>query len=252
MKALELKGMVAVVTGGARGIGRSIAGAYAEVGAAVIIADLDAAEGRKAASEIERHGARAEAVRCDVRSSRDADELMRTAVDVFGRIDILVNNAGISGAAKPILHMTDEEWHNTLAINLSGVFFCSRAAAREMKKQRRGKIINILSMAAFQPVLNSGDYCASKGGGLMLTKVLALELIRYNVHVNAICPGMFDTNLAPSLKKSVMENIDRMIPVGRIAGVEEIQGLAVFLASPASDYMVGTAIPIDGGFSIRG
>lgn len=121
-----------------------------------------------------------------------------------------------------------------------------------MIKQKSGKIINILSIASFQPVRNSADYCASKGGGLLLTKVLALEMIRHNIHVNAICPGAFDTNLAPALKESVKKDIRNLIPVGRIADVEEIKGLAVFLASSASDFLVGSAIPIDGGGLIRG
>ena len=148
--------------------------------------------------------------------------------------------------------MSDAEWHKTLSINLTGMFLCSRAAAKEMIKQNRGKIINITSIASFQPLPHSGDYCASKGGALMLTKVLALELIKYNIHVNAICPGYFDTQLAPELKERVERNIKRMVPIGRLAHVEEIKGLAVFLASSASDFLVGTAIPIDGGVLVKG
>ena len=132
------------------------------------------------------------------------------------------------------------------------MFLCSRAVARKMISQKRGKIINITSIASYQPIANSGDYCASKGGALMLTKVLALELVKHNIQVNAICPGLFDTNLAPRLKEAYMKKVKQLIPIGRFARVEEIKGLAVFLASSASDYMVGAAIPIDGGISIRG
>lgn len=248
----DLKGKVAVVTGGARGIGRAIAEGFAQAGADVLVADIDFIEAEKTCAHIERLGVRAETVRCDVSRSMDADNLVKTTIERFGHLDILVNNAGISGSAKPIIDMPDEEWHQTLGINLSGIFFCSRAAAREMIKQKSGKIINVLSIASFQPVRNSADYCASKGGGLILTKVLALELIRHNINVNAICPGAFDTNLAPALKESVVKNIRNMIPIGRIADVEEMKGLALFLASPASNYLVGSAIPIDGGGSIRG
>ncbi|MBU2551551.1 MAG: SDR family oxidoreductase [Proteobacteria bacterium] len=250
LESFDLKDKTAVVTGGARGIGRAIAEGFAQAGAYLVIADIDLDAAQKARAELEERGVRAAAVRCDVRVAAEADELVRAAMERFGRIDVLVNNAGISGAAKPIVRLTDEEWANTLAVNLSGPFFCSRAAAREMIKQKSGRIINILSMAAHQAIIHSGDYCASKGGGLMLTKVLALELIRHNIRVNAICPGMFDTNMAPALREHIMKNIRQMIPIGRFAHLEEIKGLALFLASPASDYLVGSAIPIDGGWSL--
>ena len=248
----DLTGKVAVVTGGARGIGRAIAEGFAGAGASVVIADIDYTEAHKACAEIDKTGVRAVAVKCDVSQSDDADTLIRTTIEVFDKIDILVNNAGISGSAKPVIELNDEEWHHTLGINLTGVFLCSRAAARKMIEQKSGKIINITSVASYQPIANSGDYCASKGGALMLTKVLALELVKHNIQVNAICPGMFDTNLAPQLKEAYMKKMKQLIPIGRFARVEEIKGLAVFLASSASDYLVGAAIPIDGGISIRG
>jgi len=250
LQMFDLDGKVAVVTGGARGIGRAIAEGFVQAGADVVIADIDLDEAKKTCADIKTLGGKAIAIQCDVRKSGDADALIRNTMDAFERVDILVNNAGISGAAKRIIDMPDEEWHNTLSINLSGVFFCSRAAAREMIRQKSGKIINVLSIASFQPVAGSGDYCASKGGGLLLTKVLALELIKHNINVNAICPGLFNTNLAPNLKEAILKNINDLIPIRRIAEVEEIQGLAVFLASPASNYLVGSAVPIDGGGSM--
>ena len=250
-KMFGLRGKVAVVTGGADGIGRAIAEGLSQAGSNVVIADIDAAGAQHACSEIEKTGVRAVAVKCDVSQTEDADNLMRTTIEEFDNIDILVNNAGISGSAKPITAMTDEEWHRTLAINLTGIFLCSRAAAKKMIEQKSGKIINITSVASYKPLANSGDYCASKGGALMLTKVLALELVKYNIQVNAICPGMFDTNLAPQIKAAYMKNVKHLIPIGRFAQVEEVKGLAVFLASSASDYLVGAAVPIDGGLSIR-
>jgi gluconate 5-dehydrogenase len=248
----DLTGKVAVVTGSAKGIGRAIAEGLSQAGANIVVADIDFHEAQKTCSEIGKNGVQAAPVSCDVSRRKDADDLIQTTLRKFDKIDILVNNAGISGSAKPIIDISDEEWHRTLAINLTGTFLCSRAAAKEMIKQKSGKIINIASVASYQPIANSGDYCASKGAALMLTKVLALELIKYNIHVNAICPGMFDTNFAPLLKAAVMKNAKQKIPIGRFAQVEEIKGLAVFLASPASDYLVGAAIPIDGGISIRG
>lgn len=248
----DLTGKVAVVTGGARGIGRSIAEGFAGSGANVVLADIDYSEAYKTCTEIDKTGERAVAVKCDVSQSDDADALIRKTIEVFGKVNVLVNNAGISGSAKPITELADEEWQHTLAVNLTGTFLCSRAAAGKMMAQKSGKIINITSVASYQPIANSGDYCASKGGALMLTKVLALELVKHNIQVNAICPGMFDTNLAPQLKEAYLKKMKQLIPIGRFARVEEIKGLAVFLASPASDYMVGAAIPIDGGISVRG
>jgi gluconate 5-dehydrogenase len=248
----DLTGKVAVVTGAARGIGRAIAEGLGRAGSSVVIADIDDDEAHKTGSEIAKTGVRAMALKCDVSRAEDADTLIRETVAQFGKVDILVNNAGISGSAKPVIDLADDEWHRTLAINLTGMFLCSRAAAGEMMAQKSGKIINITSIASYQPIANSADYCASKGGALMLTKVLALELVKHNIQVNAICPGMFDTSLAPQLKAAYMKKVKQLIPVGRFAQVDEIKGLAVFLASSASDYLVGAAIPIDGGISIRG
>jgi NAD(P)-dependent dehydrogenase (short-subunit alcohol dehydrogenase family) len=247
----DLSRKIAVVTGGASGIGRAIADGLSQAGSNVVIADIDEDKARYTCSEIEKYGVRALAVKCDVGQSEDVDNLIRTTSEEFDHIDILVNNAGISGSTKPIIDMVEEEWHHTLAVNLTGIFLCSRAAARKMIVQKSGKIINITSVASYKPVSNSGDYCASKGGALMLTKVLALELVKYNIQVNAICPGMFDTNLAPQIKAAYLKKVKSLIPAGRIARTEEIKGLAVFLASSAGDYLVGAAIPIGGGLSIR-
>jgi NAD(P)-dependent dehydrogenase (short-subunit alcohol dehydrogenase family) len=195
----------------------------------------------------EKFGVKTLPVRCDVSQVQDAEDMITSTVDKFGRVDILFNNAGITGAAKAVVDMPDEEWHETLGINLSGIFFCSRAAAREMIKQNEGKIINVTSGASFQPLENSGDYCASKGGALLLTKVMALELIRYNINVNALCPGVFNTELNPVLGARVQKLVKKIIPIGRIGEIEEMKGLAVFLASAASNYLVGSAVLIDGG-----
>ena len=251
LHVFDLNGKTAVVTGGGQGIGRAIAEGLAQAGANIVIGDIDMAKGKKACTEIERLGVRTMPVRCDISKAKDADDLIRAAVKEFGQVDILFNNAGITGSAKAVIDMSDHEWDKTLSINLTGVFFCSRAAAKEMIKQNRGKIINVTSVASFKPLPNSGDYCASKGGVLMLTKVLALELIKHNIQVNAICPGYFDTHFAPRLKERVIRNITKIVPSGRLADVEEIKGLAVFLASSASDFLVGAAVPIDGGVLIR-
>jgi len=201
--------------------------------------------------EIAKLGVRTLPLRCDVSLAQSAENLIDSTIKEFGRIDILVNNAGITGSAKEVLEIPDEEWHTTHAINLDAVFYCSRAAAREMQKQKSGKIINVTSVASFVTLPKSADYCASKAGALSLTKVLALELAPHNIQVNAICPGYFDTQLNPKFLTWVKKNASKVIPLGRIGQIEDLKGLAVFLASSASNYLVGSAIAIDGGVALN-
>lgn len=247
----DLTEKVAMVTGGYRGIGRGISDGLAEAGANIVLCarHLDACE--QACSEIEKLGVKALAIRCDVSNAQDVENMINATVRKFGKVDILVNNAGITGSAKAVIEMSDDEWDRTQAINLKGIFLCSRAAAKEMIKQNGGKIINVTSVASFRAIPHSGDYCASKGGALLLTQVMALELIKYNIQVNAICPGFFDTELNPEVKEKAKKELKKRVPIGRIANINEIKGLAIFLASSASDYMVGSAVVIDGGVSLR-
>jgi len=247
----DLSGKVAVITGGYKGIGRGIADGLAQSGANIVIGARNFEGSERAASEIREFGVDTLALRCDVSNVCDAENLIRSTVDKFGKVDILVNNAGITGSAKAVVDMLDEEWHETLAINLSGLFFCSRAAAREMIKQNSGKIINVASIASFMPLPHSGDYCASKGGVLLLTKVMALELIRFNINVNAICPGYFRTDLNSVMADKIEKEIKKRVPAGRVGDPAEIAALAVYLASSASDYLVGAAIPICGGVLLK-
>lgn len=243
----DLHGKTAIVTGGYSGIGRGIAEGLAEVGADIVICARNLEKCRGAAAEIAKMGVKTLAVKCDVAKSTEVDEVVRQTVEKFGKIDILVNNAGITGAAKAMVDITDEEWHNTIAINLDGMFYFCRAAGKIMIKQNYGKIINVTSGASFKGLKNASDYNASKAGGLLLTRTIAMELIRYNIRVNLIAPGFFATNLNKELLDRVAENAKKLIPVGRMGTQEDIKGLAVFLASPASDFLTGEAIVIDGG-----
>jgi 2-deoxy-D-gluconate 3-dehydrogenase len=247
----DLTGQVAVVTGGYRGIGRGIADGLAEAGANIVLGARHLDQCEQACSEIEKLGVKTLAVTCDVSSAQEVENMVKATVEKFGKLDILVNNAGITGSAKPVIEMSEEEWDMTQGINLKGMFLCCRTAAKEMIKLNKGKIINVTSIASFKPLPHSGDYCASKGGGLMLTRVLALELIKHNIQVNAICPGTFNTQLNPALQEKFEMEFKKRIPIGRIADIEEIKCLAVFLASPGSDYMVGSAVIIDGGAILR-
>jgi gluconate 5-dehydrogenase len=247
----DLTGKVAVVTGGYRGIGYGIAEGFAEGGADIVICARHLERCQEACSKIEKLGVKALPVRCDVSDTSEVDNLISATVREFGKIDILVNNASTAGSAKSVVEMSDEEWDETIAIDLKGAFLCSRAAAREMIKQNRGKIINVASVYYMVPLVQTGDYSASKGGLVTLTKVMALELIRHNINVNVICPGYVDTEFSPTLLAKIQADARRRIPIGRLAKVDELKGIAVYLASPASDYMVGSVIMIDGGVSCR-
>jgi NAD(P)-dependent dehydrogenase (short-subunit alcohol dehydrogenase family) len=250
LSMFDLTGKVAIVTGGYRGIGRGIADGLAEAGASIVLCGRDIARCTEAALELKRLGVETLPVRCDVSINDDVQAMVSVSVQKFGKIDILVNNAGITGSSKSLVDMEDREWDETLGINLKGIFMCSRAVAKEMIKQGNGKIINVTSIGSFRPLPKSGDYCASKGGALMLTRVMALELVKYNIQVNAICPGLFDTLLNVKLQGKFEKEIEKMVPIGRIARISDIKGLAIFLASSASDYLVGSAIVIDGGMML--
>ncbi len=251
LSMFDLSEKVAVVTGGYWGIGYGIAEGLAEAGADIVICARHFDRCQEACLQIEKLGVKALPIRCDVSKTDEVENLIGTTVKEFGKIDILVNNAGTTGSAKPVVEMSKEAWDETVAIDLTGPFLCSRAAAREMIKQNGGKIINIASYCSFMPIPHSADYCASKAGLLLLTKTMALELIRYNICVNAICPGYVATALNPTLMAKMEAEAKKRIPIGRIANINELKGLAVYLASPASDYMVGSAILIDGGIALR-
>lgn len=248
---MKLSGKTAIVTGARRGIGRAIALALAEEGANLVVSDISQEDCQKVVDEIEKLGGRGLAVKCDVSSGSDVENMVKKTVAEFSRVDILVNNAGVI-SYKPFLELTDEDWDKTLNVNLKGQFLCARAAAREMVKNKRGRIINIASISyggcglAFPLVAH---YTASKGGVVALTEALALELTPQGINVNAICPGAIDTEMAKGVKESgQLERVLARVPKGRLGQPEEIASLAVFLASDESEYMSGAAIVIDGGW----
>lgn len=243
----DLKGKVALVTGGATGIGLGIAHGLAQAGAAVVLCGRRRDRVERARVEIEAHGVPTLGLGCDVSQLEQVTATINTIIERFGRLDILVNNAGITGAAHSILDLEPSKWQQTLDTNLTGMMLCSQAAARRMAQQGGGKIINIASVGAYKPLPHSSDYCASKGGVLMFTRTIALDLIRYNIHVNAICPGYFATELNPAQLTRIEAQAAKRIPLGRMGEPRQLQGAAVFLASAASDYMVGSAIVVDGG-----
>ena len=254
LSIFALNGKVAVVTGGNSGIGKGIAEGLADAGADIVIAARRFEQCREACSEIEtKTGVRCLPVKCDVTKTEDANGLIESTVKEFGKIDILVNSAGVGMSDKPVVEMSDEDWDATLNINLRGTFLCSRAAAREMIKRKQGKIIDVSSIyGTTRAIRNAGDYCASKAGVIQLAKVMALELARYNIQINVICPGYFLTPMNYEFLSSEVGQkvVKANIPMQRPGNVNELKGIAIYLASPASSFTTGAEIVIDGGHII--
>ncbi|HEV7391413.1 MAG TPA: glucose 1-dehydrogenase [Burkholderiales bacterium] len=247
---LNLEGRVSVVTGGATGIGFRMALALAEAGSSVVIASrkLDACE--QAAREIEKTGAKSLAVACDVTKPEQVEAMKDEVMKRFGRVDALVNNAGRAWVAPPE-DMPLDRWQQVFDLNITGPFLCAQVLGREMIKAKRGKIINIASIAGLvgrnPRAYNSIAYGASKGALVNFTRDLAVKWAQHNIQVNCICPGFFVTPLNEKLYDKNKESIDREIPLGRTGGPDDLKGIAVLLASDASNFMTGAIIPVDGG-----
>jgi len=249
----SLRERVAIVTGGARGIGKSIAIGLAEAGADVVLASRKINNCIEAAKEIEILGVKALPVQCDLEKVEDIDNLVRTTMESFGRIDILVNNAGLTWGA-PTLEYPLDKWEKVMNVNLRAVFLLCKNVANVMVKQNKGKIINITSILSFRGAteeMNSAvAYNASKGGISALTLDLAVKLAKYNINVNGIAPGYFDTDLVTYIRgdKELFAKFINRIPMARLGREDDIKGAAVFLASEASNYVTGHILCVDGGY----
>jgi 2-deoxy-D-gluconate 3-dehydrogenase len=251
MTLFDLTGRVAVITGGNTGIGFGIATGFARAGAAVVVAGRRAEKNAEAVAALERGGAKALAVAADVRDEQACRALMERAVGQFGRLDILVNNAGKAIRKQPEDY-TLAEWHEVVDVNLTSAFVCSQAAYPHMVKSGGGKIISIGSMLSIFGASFAVAYGASKGGIVQMTKGLAVAWAKDNIQANAILPGWIDTDLTRSARQQVAGLNERVLartPAARWGTPEDLAGLAVFLASPASDFITGAAIPVDGGYS---
>jgi 2-dehydro-3-deoxy-D-gluconate 5-dehydrogenase len=254
MALFDLGGRVAVVTGGNGGIGLGMAQGLAEAGAAVIIAGRDEAKSAAAVKKLTAAGAKAAAIAVDVTSAESCRALIAAAAKKFGRLDILVNNAGTNIRKQPEDYSL-EEWHTVIATNLTSAFVCAQAAYPEMVKAGAGKIINIGSMMSIFGASFSAPYAASKGGMVQMTRALATAWAKDNIQVNAVLPGWIDTDLTRKARAQVDGLHDRVLartPAGRWGTPADHAGIAVFLASAASDFVTGTAIPVDGGYSVQG
>jgi 3-oxoacyl-[acyl-carrier protein] reductase len=248
MRSLENK--IALVTGGARGIGRAISLALASEGTHVAFSDIQIGdEGNKTKELVQAKGVRALALQSDVRDFASAQAVVDDVVREFQRIDILVNNAGIT-RDNLIMRMTEEEWDLVLDTNLKGTFNYCRAVSKYMISQRQGKIINISSVVGLIGNPGQVNYSASKAGIIGLTKTLAKELASRNIQVNSIAPGFVETSMTERLTPQQREALLTMIPMRRTAQPEEIAGVVVFFASPPARYITGQVLCVDGGLVI--
>jgi 3-oxoacyl-[acyl-carrier protein] reductase len=248
---MRLLDKVAVVTGAGRGIGEAIARRLAAEGCKVVISDIDLIAARSVAESLKHNGREVIAIKADVSRKSDVNAMLIETVRELGRVDILVNNAGMSvvGASADL----DEElWRRGIDVMLTGVFFCSQAAGKQMILQKSGKIINIASMFGLGGIPERACYCSAKAGVIELTKVLGCEWAHYNINVNAIAPGYVETDLVKNLiSQGTFDEqvLAERTPVGRLARTEEIAEIALFLASEESKYIQGQTIVVDGGWS---
>jgi 3-oxoacyl-[acyl-carrier protein] reductase len=241
-----LAGRAAVVTGGTRGIGLAIARALAEDGASVVVSGRDAGRLESAVTEIETLGASALGVAADQSKREDCDRLVDAAKERFGRIDVLVNNAGIT-RDQLLVRMKDDDWDQVLDTNLRGVFLMTRAVAKSMMRQKSGRIINIASTAGAMGNPGQVNYSAAKAGVIGLTKAAARELAHWNILVNAVAPGLIETDMAAAIPAEAREALLQQVPLKRVGAAREVAEVVRFLAGDGAAYVTGQTIHVNGG-----
>ena len=253
IKLFDLSGSVAIITGGNGGIGRSIAIGLAEAGASVAIFGRNEEKNEKTLSELKKIRINSMALQVDMTKRSELELAVKRVEKELGNITILVNNAGIINVSGGILNETEDNWDAVMETQLNAVFWLSKLVAKSMAKHKRGKIINIGSMYSFFGSARVPSYSAAKGAVIQLTKSMAIELAKYNIQVNAIAPGWFETDMTAPVKtnKELYDEIMLRTPAGRWGKPKELAGTAVFLASKASDFVTGETIRVDGGYAIR-
>ena len=253
MTIFDLKDRVAFITGGNGGIGLGMAKGLAAAGATIVIAGRNKTKAQAAASELQGLGSRAEFIELDVLKEESCRQAIALAVERLGRLDFLVNNAGTTVRKQP-QDLSAQDWHNVMDTNLTGAFLCSQAAYPHMVRAGGGKIINIGSMMSVFASSYAAPYSASKGGIVQMAKSLAIAWAKDNIQVNTILPGWIDTDLTRAAREQVPglhENVLARTPAKRWGNPEDFAGIAVFLASPASNFITGAAIAVDGGYSVQ-
>ena len=249
---MRLANKVSLITGASRGIGRAIALAYAREGADVVVnysSSVGAAE--KVADEVRALGRRALVVQADVADKAAVEEMVGKTIQEFGKVDILVNNAGMAIVA-PSIELEESQWRRGIEVLLTGVFFCSQVAGKEMIKQKSGKIVNIASMAGLVGVPERACYISAKAGVIGMTRVLAVEWAQYNININSICPGFIKTDIIAGLIERGLydeKTLNTLTPLGKIGEPDDVANIAVFLASDESKNITGQSIVTDGGWS---
>lgn len=248
-KLFDLSGRVAIVTGGSIGLGRQMAEALAEMGANLVLCARNKERCKQAAEELKQLGIKALGFECDVKNPDHVQSVVEETSLQFGRIDILINNAGTAWGA-PVEDMKLEHWNKVIETNLTGTFLFSQVVGKFMVPRRRGKIINIASVAGMRgapPEFQAIGYHASKGGVIAFTKDLACKWGIHNIQVNAIAPGWFPTHMSEVMIERNRETFLKKIPLGRFGGDHDLKGAAVYLSSDASDFVTGHVLVVDGG-----
>jgi 3-oxoacyl-[acyl-carrier protein] reductase len=250
---MKLEGKVALVTGAGSGIGEAIALLFAREGADIAANDIDLPSADKTATAAKKMGRRAIAVQADVAEAGEVDAMVDRVIKELGGVHILVNNAGIGGGG-PVLEESLETWDRVVNVSLRGAYLCSRGAGRWMASHNTGNIVNIASIAGMKGSVNMSGYAVAKAGVINLTRALAMEWARYNIHVNCIAPGIINT---PLTRRTIAhqytpERLRERVPLGRMGESEEVARVALFLASDDASYITGVTIPVDGGILFKG
>lgn len=253
IKQFDLTGKSAIITGGSKGLGLAMAEGLASAGADVMLVNRTAQDGKAAARQLATdYGIRAESFAGDITSQQETEAMAQAALGFFGKIDILINSAGIN-IRGPIDGVSPDDFNKVMNVNVNGTWLCCRAVVPHMKQNRRGNIINMASTLGLVGLSNRTPYTASKGAVVQMTRALGLELASFNINVNAICPGPFLTEMnVPIADTEEAKNfVVGATALGRWAELREIQGAAIFLASPAASYMIGSMITVDGGWTAK-
>lgn len=246
---VDLGGQVALVTGGARGIGRTVAETLAAAGAKIACVDVNPESLADTVEALRAAGGTAEAFVCDVTNSERVNQVVEEVIEKLGGLDILVNNAGIT-RDNLLMRMKDDQWDAVIAINLKGTFLFTRAATRPMMKARRGRIINIASVSGLMGNPGQANYSASKAGVIGLTHTTAKELASRNITVNAVAPGFIATEMAAALGEEMLEQIKKETPLGRLGEPQDVADAVLFLASEAASFITGHVVVVDGGLTV--
>jgi len=245
---MDISNKIAIVTGSSRGIGRAIALKLAEVGATVVVNDIDETV-KAVAQEIKAMGRQSLPILADVSSSSDVARLVEETIANYGRIDILVNNAGIA-RDQLLLRMSDEDWDKVLDVNLKSVFLCTKAVLRHMVKQRWGRIISIASIVGIVGNKGQANYASAKAGIIGFTRTVAKEVASHGITANAIAPGFIDTDMTQRLKEDWKQQLKKQIPLGYFGSSRDVAEAVAFLASEEARYITGQVLGVDGGMAI--